>query len=173
MKPNATSAATTAFCAEKVEGPGGFLWIDGNGKITRSNGTLDNPKPNAFSLVEIEDCPGSTATCREVCYVHGLKKHAPDTHALYVHNSREIRRILSVGGFSSEWATVMANWIDRNCRGGFRWHVSGDVFSTQYARWIADVCNRSARVDYWIYTRSFMAVVYLMEARHLVINRAV
>ena len=54
-----------------------------------------------------------------------------------------------------EWAEVLAAWIRENCRGGFRWHVSGDIFAPGYARWIADVCRRSIEIDHWIYTRSF------------------
>jgi hypothetical protein len=59
-----TTAATTAFCSARLGGPmypddaEDFLWLDGNGKITWRNGTLDDPSPNAFSIVQIEDCPG-------------------------------------------------------------------------------------------------------------------
>lgn len=161
---------TTTFCADRLEGPGGYLWIDGNGKITAGNGTLDAPKPNAFSLVEIEDCPGSTPTCRKSCYVHGLRKHAPDTHALYVHNSKQIRRILRRR--PTTWALLLAEYIADNCRGGFRWHVSGDVFSRDYAEWIARVCVESPEVDHWIYTRSFGPIIepLLEVVENLAIN---
>lgn len=172
MKPSSTSAAFTEFCAEKLEGPGGFLWIDGNGKITAGNGTLDAPRPNAFSLVEIEDCPGSTPTCRASCYVHGLKKFAPDTHAMYQHNSKEIRRILDSTFLERHWwADNMALHIETHCKGGFRWHVSGDVFSRQYAEWIAQVCRWSPKVDHWIYTRSFGPITEpLLSIKNLAIN---
>lgn len=154
-KPSGTSAASTAFCGHKLVGAHReHLWIDGNGKITAGNGTLDEPRPNAFSLIEIEDCPGCTPTCRESCYVHGLKKYSPDTHALYVHNSKTIRTILS-GYHAVAWADDVASYIRDNCQGGFRWHVSGDVFSREYAEWIAHVCNKSPLVNHWIYTRSF------------------
>jgi hypothetical protein len=170
VKPTGTSAATTVFCATKVEGPDGFLWIDGNGKITAANGTLEDPKPNAFSLVEIADCPDSTSICRRACYVHGIAKYAPHIHGLYEHNSREVRRFLPIPGLSSDWASVFARWIGENCRGGFRWHVSGDVFSDQYAQWVALVCRRSSSVNHWIYTRSFKSISFLIEAPNLVIN---
>jgi hypothetical protein len=170
MHVTATSAASTAFCAVKLEGPGGFIWLDGNGKITAGNGTLDAPVPNAFSLVQIEDCPGSTETCRLGCYVHGLEKHAPDTHALYRHNSQEIRRILKGMEFR-EWAQSLGKWVAANCAGGFRWHVSGDVFSDEYAQWITAVCKNSPDVRHWIYTRSFEFVPTLLKhADNLVVN---
>lgn len=164
MKPSSTSAASTAFCAAKIDGPDGFLWIDGNGKITAGNGTLDDPKPNAFSLVQIQDCPGSTPTCRTSCYVHGLEKHAPDTYALYRHNSETIRRILENRSVAQAWSSHLARWITENCRGGFRWHVSGDVFSLEYAKWIVRVCLLSPDVRHWIYTRSFEFVPTLVNA---------
>lgn len=171
VKPAGTSAAITTFCAAKIEGPGGFLWVDGNGKITAGNGTLDDPKPNAFSLVQIEDCPGATDACKASCYVHGLQKHAGDTHALYRHNSKEIRRILD-GPHPVDWAWRLGDYIVENCHGGFRWHVSGDVFSDQYARWIADVCRASPGVRHWIYTRSFArgTLTALADTRNLTLN---
>ncbi len=169
-----TSAAVTAFCSARIDGPGGtYLYVDGNGKITRDNGTLDEPKPNAFSLraqavtdaahaLETNhfnfgpklDCPGSTDACRSSCYVGGLEKHARATYDLYEHNSVEIRRILADPKLADDWAMEMAEWIRWSVT-SFRWHVSGDVFSPEYARWIADVCRESPKVEHWIYTRSF------------------
>lgn len=173
MKPSSTTAPVTAFCAAKVEGPYGFLWIDGNGKITAWNGTISEPRPNAFSLVQVEDCPGATETCKASCYVHNLEKHAPDTHALYRHNSQTIRRILAYGGdVAVTWAGIFGEWITKECLGGFRWHVSGDVFSARYAQWIALVCSYSPSVNHWIYTRSFSPSILspLAATRNLALN---
>lgn len=156
-RPSETSARMTAFCTAEVKGPGGSLWIDGNGKITAGNGTLKDPKPNAFSLVQIEDCPGATPTCKASCYVHGLEKHAPDTHSVYRENSRMIREVVN-GANPTAWASLMGEWIEANCKGGFRWHVSGDIWSVAYAEWIADVCAHSPSVRHWIYTRSLAFV---------------
>ncbi len=179
-----SSAGSTSFCGAKLEGPGGHLWLDGNQKITAGNGTYEDPKPNAFSLLaeaveqrETEgrragaDCPGSTSVCRASCYVHGLEKHATDTYALYRHNSADIRRILKLElGEKSEWVQLMADWITANAAGGFRWHVSGDVFSRAYAAWIAAVISRSPDVDHWIYTRSFDLVEPLLDLNNLALN---
>lgn len=148
-----SSAASTPFCSAKLHGPGGYLWLDGNGKITADNGTVLHPRPNAFSLVEIQDCPFATPVCSKACYVHGLAKHAPDTHALYKHNSRMMREVV-LPGRREEWASNLGDWISANAYGGFRWHVSGDVFSEDYARWIRLVAWVSG-VPQWIYTRSF------------------
>lgn len=160
-----SSAAKTVFCTARIDGPGGHhMWIDGNGKVTAGNGTLDDPRPNAFSLPagnrddRREHCPGSTAVCRKSCYVHGLESAVPDTFALYEHNATTIRAILADPDLAVEWAAVVGAWITENASGGFRWHVSGDIFSDAYAQWIADVAMQSHTVRHWIYTRSFDVV---------------
>jgi hypothetical protein len=182
MKPHlpvvGTTAATTAFCSERLGGPNGtHLFVDGNGKITRENGSLADPKPNAFSLVQIETCPGSTAACQKACYVHGLEKHQNPTWQLYRHNTDEIKRIIADPILYVEWSEIMADWIRQEARGGFRWHVSGDLFSARYAEWIADVCRQAPEVPFWIYTRSFgnkflhpLVVVSTQRGGNLAIN---
>lgn len=172
-----SSAATTAFCAEKLEGPGGFIWLDGNGKITAGNGTLDAPKPNAFSLLpgnsdaRREHCPGSTAICRASCYVHGLEAAAAETFKLYAHNSAMLAEILSFPEVRQlEWASLLADWITANAPGGFRWHVSGDVTSESHAIWIAQAALMSGSVQHWIYTRSFDHVEALTAVDNLSLN---
>ncbi len=184
-----TTAAKTAFCMAEIRLGDEVLYVDGNGKITASNGTLDNPKPNAFSIRNIDDCPGSTSLCRASCYVAGIRKHASDLYTLYEHNSAMIRKILNaeekdwIEHGPLEWAEQLGLWIDSNCN-EFRWHVSGDVFSAQYARWIAEVCHWSSGaagrrreddgpVRHWIYTRSFEFVPYLVEAENLTVNLSV
>lgn len=166
MKPHlpvvGSTAATTEFCAERIDGPGGeHLWVDGNAKITRDNGTYDAPRPNAFSLLAasvegiVDECPGSTPTCRSSCYVRGLERAQPGLYEMYRHNSEAIRRILADWHLADDWACAFAEWIRRQASGGFRWHVSGDVFTGSYADWIARVSQESPDVPAWIYTRSF------------------
>jgi hypothetical protein len=53
------------------------------------------------------------------------------------------------------WGLILGGWIRENAQGGFRWHVSGDIFSLEYAEWIAAVCMEAPEVRFWIYTRSF------------------
>ena len=167
-----SSAPTTEFCSARIDGPGNMhLWIDGNSKITRDNGTYAEPRPNAFSLVQVKDCPGHTPTCSASCYVHELERHAPQVHDLYKHNSGEIRWMLRhEWRIRHAWAETVGAWIAANAAGGFRWHVSGDVFSAAYAAWIRHVCDESREVPHWIYTRSFEFVSELMPARNLTMN---
>jgi hypothetical protein len=162
-----STAATTDFVKHRLDGPGGHLWIDGNQKIGGWH-----PVPNAFSLVEIEDCPHSTAVCRAACYVSGIRVHAPEVHELFQHNSRQIRAVLA----SPEddrilWASLLAQYVDAHCgESGFRWHVSGDVFSLEYARWIRAVVERAPASRFWIYTRSFAKAGSLLGLPNLALN---
>lgn len=178
-----TSAAATAFCVARVDGPGGrHLWIDGNDKITAGNGEYGNPSPNAFSLpaqaVEDRDgrggthCPGSTPTCRASCYVDGLAKHAAETYAMYAHNAAAIREIIGSPD-EGDWAIALASWIEANASGGFRWHVSGDLYSPEYARFVATVVQFSPNVRHWIYTRSFWLTAVFVGLENLTVNYSV
>lgn len=165
-----STASSTAFVTERLDGlDGRHLWLDGNGKITAGNGTLEAPRPNAFSLLQIDDCPQSTPTCRASCYVHNLKKAQPELHAKYAHNSRTIREILAEGD-PSRWTAHMGWWIAEHARGGFRWHVSGDLFSFEYARFVADVVLHSGAIRHWIYTRSFDLVGPLIGHPAIALN---
>jgi hypothetical protein len=148
-----TSASTTKFCSIDIKVGGETLYLDGNSKITWDNGTFSEPRPNSFSLIQVEDCPQATETCSRSCYVWNLEKYRPELHALYKKNSLAIRDVVAQP--LQAVAHEMAEHIRTFCRGGFRWHVSGDIFSMTYARFIAEVCRRSREVGQWIYTRSF------------------
>lgn len=143
--------------------------FDGNSKITASNGTFENPKPNAFSTVQISDCPGSTPTCRKDCYVHGLEKYAPDIHMAYKINSVNMRKVLLRNEQTKMLVSDFSRWIRKNCK-EFRWHVSGDVFSREYANFIKYVCENSSNVLHWIYTRTFDFVPDLIASKNLIVN---
>lgn len=165
-----THAKTTKFCATEVQVTRNHtLWIDGNQKITAGNGTYEDPKPNAFSILAIKDCPNRTPTCEAVCYVANLRKFAPDTYELHRRNSETIKEIIGTYSVFDLAAQRLSSWIAKNCTGGFRWHVGGDVFSERYAEWIVDVCRNSPNVRHWIYTRSNYAFI-LQRAENLTVN---
>lgn len=158
-----SSAKFTSFCMEPLDGPDGLrLWLDGNGKITAGNGTVDAPRANALSTVAVEDCPGSTPTCRRACYVENLEDAQPGMARAYRHNSATLRRILG-GSRALQWADHLGAWVAEHAAGGFRWHVSGDVFDRNHAEWIARACRASPGVRHWIYTRSFDLLGPLVE----------
>lgn len=174
-----TSADETAFCAMKVQvtdDPNDFLWLDGNSKVTAGNGTLDLPRPNALSLVQVQDCPFATNTCKKSCYVHNLEGAQRTLHKMYQHNSAKIRALLYAWDATGDWGTGelwamrLGAAIERKCAGGFRWHNSGDILSETHAKWIAMVVEHSQNVNHWIYTRSFGCIRPLLGQRNLTIN---
>jgi len=171
----------TLFCAAEIPLWGGLsFFLDGNSKITRSNGTYAEPKPNAFSLPAAsvsglqEHCPGSTALCRGSCYVKGLAKHAPEIYAKYEENARTLATVLlaqhSRSGGAFHASLKLANWIADNASHGFRWHVSGDVQNATHAEWIATVCSLADTVPFWIYTRTLEVVPRLRLVPNLAVN---
>jgi len=159
----------TAYVYTRVDlAPGVSVTVDGNSKITLDD--FYQPRPNAFSLPDTSTCPGSTETCRRSCYVHGLRRNAPDVYEAYRDNERVTHLATMSPGMHADTALAFGHWIASNCRSGFRWHVSGDVYSIRYARWIRDVCGWSPDVRHWIYTRTLEAVGTLTAARNLVVN---
>lgn len=173
-KTKGSSAASTDFVHEKIDGPGGLhLFVDGNQKVSGWE-----PRPNAFSLPEIASCPFRTPSCEKACYVAGLKAARPDIYALYEHNFETIKEIVggtAAGGIRGSytgkqlWAAHLGEWIAENCaETGFRWHVSGDVFSAEYARFIRQVVFCAPGVQHWIYTRSFPHVEQILPVRRYI-----
>lgn len=172
----------TAFVHARIEiAPELAFVIDGNSKITCGNGTYANPAPNAFSLpaasvqghpprADLGFCPGSTPTCRASCYVKGLAANAPDVYVEYRENAATLRAILADHALGWRAAWALGSWIAEHARDGFRWHVSGDVWGAEHARWITSVCFVSRDVRHWIYTRTFEAVGELVRAPNLAVN---
>lgn len=160
----------TQFVSATVHIPavGLDLVIDGNGKI----GGWDNPVPNAFSLPAPVTCPGSTPTCRASCYASTARTLIPaELRERYERNEAAIRTILEQPDAGYLAAVQLARWIAEHCQGvGFRWHVSGDVFSDQYAWWVVTVALTSPEIQHWIYTRSLRSIPVLVRARNLTVN---
>lgn len=146
------------------------FWFDGNSKVTVGNGSYEHPVPNSFSLVQVKDCPFATPTCKSVCYIHNLEKEELAVHEKYRHNSAVIRVALSRPDYRDVVEMEFADWIRRNCKKGFRWHVSGDIFSLEYAYFISSVCRLTPGVMSWIYTRSYDYIAPLLKAPNLVLN---
>ncbi len=180
--PVVSSVAKTNFCTVAISGPGGQLVIDGNSKITAGNGTFDNPLPNAFSLPAraVEEanagpglhCPSATPTCLASCYVGSLAQHVPDLYNLYAANFETLQKFLC-GPDEHLWVASMSRWIVDNAAGGFRWHVSGDLYSPEYAAFVAKVVKRSAPVQHWIYTRSFWLTAAFVGVPNITVNYSV
>lgn len=159
----------TEFVQTKIKLWGDVCFtIDGNSKITCEDGTYEAPAPNAFSLPHIATCPGSTESCRSSCYVHGLQAHAPEVYRAYMDNERALHAVLGTRSALMS-ARVFGTWVAAHCT-RFRWHVSGDVFSRDYADWIVAVCATAPSVRFWLYTRTFSLVPALRAAPNLAVN---
>ena len=161
--------SNTNFLHDTIKHKDMIFTFDGNSKITANNGTFENPKLNAFSLVQIQDCPGSTSTCRKLCYVHGLQKNAKNIHNSYKENSFNIKKILQSNEDTNQVINLFSNWISSNCI-EFRWHVSGDIFSRDYAEFIKQVCFKTPSVKFWIYTKSFEYLEHIVNLDNLIVN---
>jgi hypothetical protein len=103
------------------------------------------------------------------CYVRGLALNAPDIYAAYAGNATALR-IALMDHSMGRAAHLLAEWINVNARGGFRWHVSGDVWHVQHAAWIVRVARLAPDVPMWIYTRTLDAVSTLAQAENLAVN---
>lgn len=156
----------THFASKKVDiGSGMHVYFDGNSKVQIG----DLVTPNSFSLIAKDDCPGSTPLCRAVCYTGGI----PDTIlAQYEHNSATIRKITSAG--LPHWYGSAVEAFAAHAREfapqGFRWHVSGDLYSPEYTNFVAMVCRAASDVPFWIYTRSFQWAQILRDIPNLTVN---
>lgn len=165
-----TKFALEELTVQLLNGSKKTFWFDGNSKITGEQGSFEKPVANAFSLVQIKDCPFATEICKSICYIHGLEKAEKAVHDKYYHNRQVIREILGVPD-QGLVETAFVEWVRSNCQlVGLRWHVSGDIFSMEYAQFIANVCNKMPEVFSWIYTRSFIYLEPLLEAKNLVVN---
>lgn len=145
------------------------FWFDGNGKITVGNGTFENPTANSFSLVQKDDCPFATPICKKACYVNRLEEAEVEVHNKFKCNSISIREILENPSYREKAMEVFAEWIYTNCQNGFRWHVSGDIFSMEYARFIECVSGKTQILS-WLYTRSFEYLEPIARVKNLIVN---
>ncbi|MBI3631876.1 MAG: hypothetical protein HY225_00290 [Candidatus Vogelbacteria bacterium] len=168
-----TIFALASIDIKKLDGGIITIWFDGNGKVTRSNGNFTRPVANSFSLVQVVDCPFATATCKSICYVHKLEKKEQEVHDRYVLNSGVFKIVLADEILTALVVDAFAKYINENCLGGFRWHVSGDITSTKHAEFIRRVCEKTPDVAHWIYTRSFEYIEPLLDVQNLVLNLSV
>ncbi len=165
---NARRTRFVAFDLPNVGGTGRALTFDGNSKVTCDEGSFEHPAANCLSLPNVASCPGATPACLSSCYVHGLNEEQPALAAAYARNMSVIQQCLMTEvrfHNSAEHVAAYASKFER-----FRWHVSGDVFSPRYARWIVRVCELAPATKFWIYTRSLSLVPVLLLAENLAVN---
>jgi len=118
------------------------------------------PTPNAFSLSPDDR------------YAHSLTEAELAQGAKYLNNSSELDELLDCNADERlRAAECLGRWIADNAVGGFRWHVSGDIVSRDYAVFIRDVCRASHPVRHWIYTRrTDELILQVLSADNLAVN---
>ncbi|AXH67206.1 hypothetical protein SEA_WOFFORD_266 [Streptomyces phage Wofford] len=136
-----------------------------------ANGTQSLLK-NAFSLPSgtAYSCPGATKVCETVCYAGKLERQYPAFRNLALHNW-ELLKDASL----SEMMDLLIEMIEEfseecaknNISKVFRWHADGDIFSADYAHAIGWIAERFTDVQFWIYTRSFEYVQYIVGIPNL------
>lgn len=126
-------------------------------------------------------CPGATrgpggcldvrTGCkRETCYMAKVVQIYKGVGARLADNTK-----LVLGKSIEEMAKVMRAsvqfFVDTNEEKDwyFRLHYSGDFFSKDYAKAWALVVNEFPKVKFWVYTRSFHLVQYLVDSTNLTI----
>lgn len=101
----------------------------------------------AFSLPAVYTCPGSTPSCRELCYAcQGFYCYANVQESLW----RNHRATLA-----DDFADTLLGLLRKHRVLVFRPHVSGDIYDAQYAHKLLQVASRRPGMRVFLYTRSW------------------
>ena len=94
-----------------------------------------------------EHCPGSSPTCRNHCYAVAVERYRPYAHRRYLRNLRETRR--------PDFARRVIAFLIAHRVKVVRIHTGGDFYSPEYARTWLRIIDRSPKVVFYFYTRSW------------------
>jgi hypothetical protein len=105
---------------------------------------------------------------RQTCYVAKIVQIYKATGKVLLDNTEQL-----LGKSREEMAEVLRNTVAQFVKDSpaeqryFRIHWSGDFFSEDYARAWAQVISEFPLVRFWVYTRSFHLVQYLVDQPNL------
>lgn len=143
---------------------------------------------NTFGLMPGEDgtCPGCTTGPKgcwhlapgrktRTCYVDTLMRCYSGIRGVLEHNTKLLREATpkqAVDLLNMEFVRFQNAEYKRSQLGNarclsYRLHWSGDVFSADYAKALAEAMFRNPSVNFWAYTRSFDMVADLLTAPNL------
>lgn len=118
------------------------------------------PAGSAFS------CPGMTSVCESVCYARRTEKQYKGVSANVLHNWNLLNgaSLDTMVGLLTE----MISGFDAVCdkRGAdkkFRIHWDGDFFSREYAEAWKIVIESFPQIQFWVYTRSFVPALNVLD----------
>ena len=125
-------------------------------KILGFNISEDNKKMNgipSFSLPPLKTCaPG--VPCSKGCYALRMVGRLKTVRESYENNLTELLR---AGGYQRLKDAINTYLYIRPSR-FFRWHVAGDIFSTNYLRTINDIAESNPETVFLMYTKQYQRV---------------
>jgi len=100
-----------------------------------------------FSLPSIMTCPGASDWCKRYCYAKRMERLKPNCRQSYRNNLHLVQN-------PDQFTKIMIGVLPRilPC---FRIHVSGDIFSKDYAETWKKICQAFPQTNFWSYTRSW------------------
>ena len=117
--------------------------------LTPGNRKLGGSRIWGFALPSgtPESCPGSSPTCRNRCYAVAVERYRSNARRRYRRNFRETRR--------PDFARRVIAFLIAHRVKIVRIHTGGDYYSAEYARAWLRIIERSPRVVFYFYTRSW------------------
>lgn len=134
--------------------------------LPQNGGTCPGATSGPGGCMSLKKEGGVNATC----YVDKLVKVYPSFGKVLKRNTD-----LLAGKTQAEMEVVLSATVEafiqhnKNQNLYFRLATSGDFFSEDYARAWASTINKFPQVRFWVYTRCFWAVPFLMDCRNLAI----
>jgi len=142
-------------------------------RIGKNGTTVSAIGANSFGLPSgtAFSCPGQTEFCKKICYAGKLETIYAGVRNILLNNWNLLK-----DATRAEMYVMLANMISefrqetdaliakgKNASYDFRIHWDGDFFSRDYAAAWADVIGLNADIRFWVYTRSFIAPVNVID----------
>ena len=112
----------------------------------------------SFSLPAGYSCPGASrdpdSPCAHCYACQGMYLLDTTARAQWI-RYRWTRDCMRSAVGREEWIGTMAREISATGCDYFRWHDSGDLFSSAYVRMVSEVCRLTLHVRHWLPTQSF------------------
>lgn len=139
-------------------------------KVTNAITPSGNPAiANSFGLPSGKEfsCPGMTPFCESICYAGRLEKMYKNVRNVLMHNWNLLK-----DATLAEMRVLLDDMItdfEKDCdkRGAekhFRIHWDGDFFNYTYTLAWWEVMSKHPNVNFWVYTRSAEAALFLHYA---------
>jgi hypothetical protein len=111
-------------------------------------------------------CPGMTSVCEKICYANRIERQYTNVMRSMVSNFDQLNSTNFAGKYSLIYA--MISEFDAECdkwgaEKAFRIHWDGDFFSREYASAWAYVIRAFPDIQFWVYTRSFVPAMNVID----------